>query len=261
MPSLLLSKADPFDFAAVAKVLAAFNKIPFIDAVHAAKQGWGILAEEIPEEKALGLKAAFDAAGIETRVIPGRPATLPPVQEVASMKFEPPQVTCALRNASSVTITAADVALIAGCILDENRTVRVTKQEGPSTGQRLASGAILLTTGIPVRIGPKKKTVETKQNVSETFYYLDLCTSGTPRRLRVEGHQFDYSCLGAKKQYNIAANFKLLVKEWAALAPQARQSRGTHVLVHDKPISEMGYRSLEDLHRESRWLLSMSYPL
>ena len=212
MPNLLLSKTDPFDFAVIARVLADFYKVPFIDAVHRAKQGWGILSEEITEEKALELKNAFSTAGIETRILTEPLPVLPPAQWVASMKFEGSQISCALRNGPPQIVEASKVSLVAACALDENRSIKVTKKEGPSAGQRLASAGIMLATGIPIRIGPKKQTIETKKNISETFFYLDLYDHGASRRLRVDGQRFDYSCLGSKKHYNVAANFKILAK-------------------------------------------------
>jgi hypothetical protein len=260
MPSLILSKPIPFDFMAVAQVLSRAQKIPSIDAVHQVKQKWGVLSESIPEEQGRALQKIFSASGFETILIEALLPKVPSPQALASVKWEAAGALCSLKGVPAMMeLTPSSISLLAACIFQEDHIVKLTHKEGPSTGQRLASAGILLATGIPVRIGPKSKTVETKKNVPETVYYLDIYKNdaGTLKHFRIVGDQFDYSCLGAKKQYNITANFKALLKEWVAYAPQARQGRGTSILLQDKPIADMGYRSLDDLDQESRWLLSL----
>ena len=52
-------------------------------------------------------------------------------------------------------------------------------------------------------------------------------------------------------------NFKVLVSDFVQEAPQAWRNHGTRVLLENKPLQTMGYESLEDLERESRWLLTL----
>ena len=86
----------------------------------------------------------------------------------------------------------------------------------------------------------------------------DLATMKRPaRRLRVDALHFDYSYLKERKLYQLMGNFKLLIVDLVKAAPEAVQNLGTKVLLEGKPIQTMGYNSLADLERETRWLLTL----
>ena len=78
-----------------------------------------------------------------------------------------------------------------------------------------------------------------------------------PRRLRVAAEHFDYSFLKERKLYQVMGNFKLLVGDLVKETSEAWQNHGTRVLLEGKPIQTMGYSTLADLERETRWLLTL----
>ena len=56
---------------------------------------------------------------------------------------------------------------------------------------------------------------------------------------------------------NTLGNFRTLLKILKTNAPNALLSRGAGILIESSPVSTMGYDSLGDLERESRWLLTL----
>ena len=58
--------------------------------------------------------------------------------------------------------------------------------------------------------------------------------------------------------YNVLANFRTLACELARRAGSAMKTRGVGILMAGEPITAMGYESLDELDRESRWLLTLA---
>ncbi len=97
--------------------------------------------------------------------------------------------------------------------------------------------------------------MDSHMEISEFVYCADLTTHDSRRRLRIDAHDFDFSCLGDLKAYSLAENFQSLL-EW--LAPHAgRLSPGAEGLRNGKSVSELGYDGLEDLEREGLWLSTL----
>jgi hypothetical protein len=148
--------------------------------------------------------------------------------------------------------------LAAAAAVTETIVTRTEKEEGPSIGEKIASMGILMTTGLPISIGRKKDKVEKVKKTSELKFYLDLFAGG--KRFRVDGQDFDYSCLGPEKQYSVMMNFKSLLKKIAGLSPQAKLNRGAEIILAGRPLREMGYQSLADLEKEEQVLLAEIRP-
>jgi hypothetical protein len=52
-------------------------------------------------------------------------------------------------------------------------------------------------------------------------------------------------------------NLRALARRLAGLWPEAGRNRGLRFILEGKPQRDMGYESLADLERESRWLLTL----
>src|SRR6185437_11023782 len=155
---------------------------------------------------------AFSDAGIGTRVIEsGQWAALPSVQTLKRLPdaFE-------------------KVSIIAACGFTEMRTTETTTAaEGPTVAQRLASTGIMMMTGLPIRIGPKKQKNETKiERRTDDQLFFEIVGGSPPARYRIDARNFDYTCLGAKKTYSAAVNGRVLLKELAATYPDAWLNAG-----------------------------------
>jgi hypothetical protein len=77
------------------------------------------------------------------------------------------------------------------------------------------------------------------------------------RRFRIDAQDFNFSCLKARMGYTAPQNFRILVLEMIRLCPQALKNRGAQVLLDGAAIASMGYDTIADLDRESRWLLTL----
>jgi len=239
---VLLSRSVVRDPVALAKALASARKTPVQDQMVFAKSCWGIVSEHQTEIEARALAESLRALGVDCLVCPDASLTaLPSVEEIKL--FQP------LAAAAPVLISAAAITIT-------STSTRLVK-EGPSTAQKIASTGLMLATGMPIRLGGKERTIEKKQEHSDQVFYLDVIYKEPARRLRINAHQFDYSFLKERKLYQVLGNFKLLVGELVKGTPAAWQNHGTHVLLEGKPMQTMGYNSLTDLERETRWLLTL----
>ncbi len=258
MKALILKNPLSFNVQKVAHVLAELRRIPLGDAAQAANKNWGLLAEDLGDEEVIRWAEHFNRVGLETCALNKENlVVLPEVEYVGSGSFEPSAIRIRLKKGDSLDLDSSNTLLIAAAALEESTSVTIRKTEGPSAGQKLASMGILLTTGLPIRIGPKKQTVEKKQMKVEPFFVLDIYGAPILRRFRIDARAFDFSLLGNKKQYGSAANFKSLVSEWLTKIPGIAKNHGAEVLYSKRPLGEAHYPSLDHLDRESRWLLSL----
>ena len=241
--AVLLARQEGRDPVALAKALAAARKTPLQDQMVFAKNCWGILAENLTRVEADAMAQGLKQTGVEAIVCP-----------TASLAALPPAETAKTFD----SLAAAKPVLIAAAAIDITTTTTRLVKEGPSAGQKIASMGLMMATGLPIKIGGKERTVEKKQTHSDLAFYLDVIYREPLRRLRVDALHFDYSFLKERKLYQLMGNFKLLVGDVAKAAPEAVQNHGTKVLLEGKPIQTMGYHSLADLERESRWLLTLS---
>jgi len=86
---------------------------------------------------------------------------------------------------------------------------------------------------------------------------MDVLYKNPLRRLRVDAQKFDYAYLKERKLYQMFGNFKLLVGDCDEGGARGLENHGTQVLLEGKPIQTMGYGSLTDLERETRWLMTL----
>jgi len=240
--AVLLSDRNSKDPVALAKALAAARKTPLQDQMVFAKSCWGILAENLGQEEAQNLKLSLGQAGVQTIVCPNASLVLLPAAEPAKT-IQP--------------LLAAKPVLIAAAAVTVTSTTTKQVKEGPSTAQKVASAGLFLATGLPIKIGGKERTIEKTQHQSDLVFYLDVIYRNPLRCLRVAAEHFDYSFLKERKLYQVMGNFKLVVGDLVKGSPEAWQNHGTRVLLEGKPIQTMGYASLADLERETRWLLTL----
>lgn len=226
----------------LAKALAAVRETPVQDQVLVAKSAWGIVAEDLAESEAKALRQALRSLGVKCAVGPTAAlARLPPVEAAVTLDALP--------------VTQPILIAVAGITV--TTTTTKTEKKGPSGAQKIASAAIMMGTGLPIRIGGRKRSVQKTQEEHSLAFYADLYYEGPSRRLQIDASHFDFSCLEARRLYQAQGNLKLLIGDLVQAAPQAWTNHGTRVLTEGRPIRTMGYRSWEDLEREARWLLTL----
>src|SRR5262249_52948424 len=154
---------------ALAKALASVRKTPLQDQIFIAKGSWGIVAENLTAESADALTQSLAQAGVECKSV--RSASIPALPKAAEFasRSKLPHKKPNLVSSADITITS---------------TTTKTVKEGPSATQKIVSTGILLTTGLPIRIGGKERTVEKTQHQSDQVFYLDLLYPNPLRRFR-----------------------------------------------------------------------------
>jgi len=226
----------------LAKALAAVRETPVQDQVLEAKRAWGIVAEDLEESEARGLGRALRSAGVECAVGPmAAIARLPEVEVARTVDDLPP----------------GDAILVAVAGTTVTITTTISEKKGPSGAQKIASATIMLGTGLPIKIGTGKRTVEKKHEDQSLVFFADLYYESPLRRVRIDASHFDWSCLEQRMLYQAQGNLKLLVGDIVAAAPETWTNHGTRVLLEGRPMRTMGYGSLDDLEREARWLLTL----
>jgi len=236
---VILARPDGRDLVALAKALAAARKTLVYDQMMTAKNAWGIVAENLTEPEAKALVQALRSSGVESVVCPS--ASLLPLPSA-----EPAATLQALPASPPVLIAVAGI------------TSTNTVKERPSGALKILNIANLLAgAGLPIRIGGKERVVEKTQQHSEIVFYADILYKAPPRRLRIDARRFDYSFLKERKLYQTRGNFKLLIGDLVKGSPEAWKNHGTQILLEGKHIHTMGYQSLADMERETRWMLTL----
>ena len=239
---VLLARQEDRDPMPLAKALASARQPPLQDQMMTAKNSWGILAENLSEADARHLVESLQTAGVESIAKPAESlATLAKAEPAATME----------------SIPTSQLVLIAAAAITTTSTTTKSVKEGPNAAQKVLSTAILLGTGLPIKIGGKERIVEKTQTHSDLAFFVDLLYKDPPRRLRVDALHFNYAFLKERKLYQGLGNFKLLVGDLVKAVPEAWKNHGTRVFMENKPLQTMGYGSLADLERETRWLLTL----
>jgi len=233
---------ESHDPMALATALAAARGTPVQDQVLAARGAWGIVADDLSQRDALALKEALRSEGVECAVGP-----------TTSLVELPPPTAAVTRDA----LPAERPVLIAVAGITVTARTTTTETKGPGGAQKVASAAIMMTTGLPIRIGGRKRSVETTREEHGLVFHADLYYESPSRRVQIDPSRFDFSCLEARMLYQAQGNLKLLIGDLVEAAPGAWTNHGTRVLLEGKPIRTMGYGSLADLEREARWLLTL----
>lgn len=246
--------------ADLARALAAARKVPVLDFMGPMRRAWGLIEEGVEKPAAQETVRVLEAAGFKALAVP---AEL--VEDVAklgratSLTFSAAGLTYAEREAPPAHGDWKSLTLIAAAGVTETTSGGAAPPSDPNElAKKVIKTGITLMTGMPTSLGLAPKAAERKSEAVDQVYVVDLHFKDPARRVRIEGARFDYSCLGARKGYNILANVKVLVGMLAAAAPAAALNRGAQVMLDGRPLREMGYDGLADLEREERWRLTLA---
>ena len=255
---MLLASSGDFQWSLVAKALVTFKGIPLYDATRLARNSRGIVGEKLDEEAARQLAASLEGVGCRVIVVAQDGMAVIPGAELVTMiealaqgwRFH-------LKDSSLVEVSFEQVHLMAALSYDEISQKTKQIKEGPTMGQRAVSIGIMMTTGLPINIGGKTRTVTKTQRQTATFYAADIIALEPMRRFKIDAQNFNYACLKDRKGYNAFNNFRLLIGDLAGRSPSCQRNAGIKVLVDARPIHEMAYDSMDAYEREIRWLLTI----
>jgi hypothetical protein len=253
---VLLRKPEQFDFPALAAALARRRGCPVLDAMREARACWGILGEGQDETAVKEEAAALTAAGFAALALPQN-LLEDSTPAVSVVKGELGTQATVFFTAAGEPLPAKNPSLLCAAILKRSVTQTIKAQKDISFTDKALQVGLFMATGLPIRTSRMRKEVEHTVASSELWGVLDLILTAPPGRLRVLSDGFDYSCLKEEKAYDTLGNFRALARRLAAFWPEAGRNRGLRFILEGKSQRDMGYESLADLERESRWLLTL----
>jgi hypothetical protein len=240
--ALLQIDREATDPMVLAKAFAAIRGTPVHDQVLQAKRSFGIVADDLSHEDAKAMAVALKNEGVNVAMGPTAALAQLPAAEAATSLDAIPTQAPTLVSVAAITIVT---------------TRTTTQKQGPSPGQKAASMAIKMSTGLPISIGGKKQAVQKTQTEETLAFVADLHYRDPARRMRINASAFDFSCLKERMLYQAQANLKLLLGDVVASAPDAWLNQGARVLLAGQPIRTLNYATVDDLEREARWLLTL----
>lgn len=255
--SVILGKPEELRFAELAHVYAQLEGIPDLDALHAAKVCWGIVAHGIERPAAERVAQALNDAGLSGKIIEDE-TMLTVSDRFEAVKFDISDTNLVVhrKTGSPDVIPWISVGSIVAAAIPETVTSIKKTEVGPSAAQRVATTGILLTTGIPLP-HRKKQIIETKEEKHDFIFLADFVIDGSNTCYRMNAQNVDFSGLGMAMEYGVFANFRTFIAETARRAPQAYRGRGTRILLGNQLVSSMGYEFISDMEKEEQWLLTL----
>lgn len=256
--AVVLTSPDHPKTTDAASVIAKLRKIPLQDAVHEIKPRWGLIEENADEASAMQLVQLLKDAGLGARMIPQStvaPHQKPSTATALRLTLQGPEVSP--KKDEWHLMPWDSIALLGAAIIKEKSMKTLTERVGPSMQEKLIKTGIMLATGLPLP-SARPKTVETKVEQKDIFFFLDIFLRGSSLRIRFDAKSLDYKFLGPKMEMGSQTNFRVLLKELIAGAPTALRNEGVRFLTAEKPAVSEGYDSERDFSAECRWLMTLS---
>lgn len=236
----LLSNPEALFSPKIAEALARFQKVPLADVGAPARHSWGIVASGLPKPECEKLVDYLDETGLGGLAIPEKLLEdLPPAQALETLAPGARLLNLTPRRGAPLSVAWSQLSLLAAAAFKKTTRKTVKTSEGPASGEKA---------------GKNKEAFKTREE-TDLVLYLDICAGGA--RFRVDAQNFDYAFLKAKMAYGVLSNFKSMAIALFERAPGAWKNRGMKIVFEGKPVNSMGYEDLDDLERETRWLLTL----
>ncbi len=231
----------------------AFCNVPGLTAVDAAMQcrdAFGILARSFEPERAQALQSALAAQGVETEVVDDAslPA-LPELRVVHRLDSTPDALMICDPLGRSFPLPWKNVLLIAAgkVRMTEFKTVEVAR---PATNY---GGHVRSRFGGEVVL---QYDHETHEETKDRWLLEVVITGGALRYSIVADRPMSllFQYLGDRRTVDIAANFKLVVQDLTANAPESAVNRGAYYL-RENSAQPFYYPTKKAFYDEMTWLL------
>jgi hypothetical protein len=224
-----------------------------------ARRCSGALVEHVGESEAAQAVASAESVGLRVLLcsdsdIPALPAPT----EVRGFRWEAENlVFVSSGGPGDVSIPWPHLVLAAAAPLKETTTETHVTRQSPSGGERALRIGLTLTTGLPLGFG-KEKEIRRTETHTDYALRLDLYTLHPITRYHLEAASFHFAGLGDRLGAGARENLRTFVDEVVRRAPGLRQNRGLRALHEGTPLSALGYERMDDVDRESRWLLTLA---
>ncbi|PKM99124.1 MAG: hypothetical protein CVU78_07910 [Elusimicrobia bacterium HGW-Elusimicrobia-2] len=254
--AVILKNAEDLEPQRLAPPLSRALKIALYDAARQSRMHRGIPAKNLDEGAAKSIASEFEASGIDCAVVREESiASMPEARKVPKLEMmEDGLIVFPLDGREELKWD--EIALIAAATTENRETKTTVSQISPGMGKKIAGFGILMTTGIPLKMGKTRK-VEKTETTTKLEYFAELFAGNPPRRFRIDAESFDFTCLKEKIFPNIYSNFTLLVTELVKMAPRALLNRGVRNFLKPGEGERFSYTDNEDFNAENRWLLTL----
>ena len=155
---VILKNEDQLQFAPIGQALADYRGVPVLDTVNEAKKCWGIIAEKTDEKIAKQLietLAKFNLSGVSIEQESLR--NLAPALAIESVDAFKDGFRLGGEDGSVHDLKNQDMRVIGAAAFKSTTQKKIEEKQGPTTIQKAASVGLMLATGLPISIGPKKK--------------------------------------------------------------------------------------------------------
>ena len=259
--SILFRKFPMAFIDALAPVVRQAYEITDFDARTKIRKGWGFLEREATEEGArrvveaigdtAGGVAVIDNAQLRTPakplvIIGGEIGEAGITAKLQSPK-EPPRL-----------VKWPELGVVAVGRFSEEIIHREAGGNEQNTKQMMIGLGVFMVTGIPPIGGlsgrGKKKKEEKPVKTSRVITFGRIVTTAGEQFVFGPNH-FDFSGLGAKKELNTMANFRVLISELARLS-SAKLNLGARLLLDNQSLAFANYGGLHDFETELLWLMN-----
>lgn len=254
---VVLNRQEDFDPQNLADILSSTLSIPRFDAINRLKHYWGILHETEEKYNAQDLQKKLQKEGLETfvlhvselKAVPTPIILRKAIPDANGLSFED-------KGQSKLLPWSNFILLCAGQVEESRMVTKMAAPDG-KVGRWLALTGLTPITAVAIASEGAKRREETKKETNFNFY-LDLVAKDDFESVRILGNSFDYSYLGARKEYNVLLNFKNLVLDIAGFLPDIIRNQGVHALETEATMQNFQYNSLDAYEYEKLWLLQLA---
>ena len=256
----VLFRQFPLDqLDALAPIVAQTCGMTAYDVRTKIRKGWGFLEREATEEEAhriveaigdvAGGVVAIENAKLRTPAAPKIITGFEPVENGMTLRLQSPQE-------PPRPVEWSQVAVVAAGRFTEDIILRETGGNEQKTGQMMIGLGVFLVTGMPPGLfSGKKKKKEEKPVKSSRVITFGRIVIESGEQFAFGPEHFDYSGLGAKKQFNASLNFRAVLQEFTQ-SPSARLNLGARLLFENRSLTFANYTGLHDFETELLWLMN-----
>jgi hypothetical protein len=147
------------------------------------------------------------------------------------------------------------MSVVAAGRVSEDTILRESGGNERTMGKMMMGLGVFLVTGMPMGLfgGGKKKDAKPVKSSRVITFGRIVTASG--EQFAFGPDHFDFSGLAEKKQMNAAANFRVLLDEFARRA-QAKVNLGARLVIENRSLALANYTGLHDFETELLWLVN-----
>jgi hypothetical protein len=257
----ILFRQFPLDHLdALAPVVARSYGITDFDARTKIRKGWGFLERETTEEDARRVVGTIGDLAGGTVCVDNTQLRMPAEPKVMTA-FESAEngVTLHLQSPQDPTrrIDWSEVSVVAAGGFSEEIIRRESGGNERTMGKMMMGLGVFMVTGIPSGLfGGGKKGNNTQPVKSKRTITFGRIVTRSGEQFAFSPDHFDFSGLGERKQQNAAANFRVLLGEFARLT-RAQLNFGARLLLDNRSLTFANYTGLRDFETELLWLMNI----